>query len=93
MAAKKKTVTKEFGEVPKTIDDHPFYGLNLDEEQKVFVNAIDDEEEQFIPQPIKSDKLRFGFIMSSTHLHDMEMLIGMTNKLSPEIRNKINRKS
>ena len=40
MAAKKKTVTKEFGEVPKTIDDHPFYGLNLDEEQKVFVNAI-----------------------------------------------------
>lgn len=40
MAAKKKIVTKEFGEVPKTIDDHPFYGLNLDEEQKVFVNAI-----------------------------------------------------
>ena len=89
MAAKKKTVTKEFGEVPKTIDDHPFYGLNLDEEQKVFVNAIDEEEEQFIPQPTKSDKLRFGFIMGSTHLHDMEMLIGMTNKLSPEIRNKI----
>ena len=56
---------------------------------KVFVNAIDEEEEQFIPQPIKSDKLRFGFIMGSTHLHDMEMLIGMTNKLSPEIRNKI----
>ena len=40
MAVKKKIVTKEFGEVPKTIDDHPFYGLNLDEEQKVFVNAI-----------------------------------------------------
>ena len=40
MVAKKRAVTNEYGEAPKNIDGHPFYGLTLDEEQKIFVNAI-----------------------------------------------------
>lgn len=40
MATKKKAVTNEHGEAPKNINDHPFYGLILDDEQKEFVNAI-----------------------------------------------------
>ena len=40
MATKKKTITKDFGEVPKTINDRPFYGFNLDEDQIKFLNAI-----------------------------------------------------
>jgi predicted ribonuclease YlaK len=31
-------------DAPKTLDDHPFYGLELDEEQKVFRDAIWDDE-------------------------------------------------
>ena len=56
---------------------------------KVFVNAIDPNEEQFIPKDKKSDKIRFGFIMGSSHYHDMEMLKGMVNRLSQDVRNKI----
>ena len=40
MATKKKAVTNEHGEVPKNIDDRPFYSLDLDNDQKKFVNAI-----------------------------------------------------
>lgn len=40
MATKKKAVTNEHGEVPKSIDDRPFYSLDLDNDQKKFVNAI-----------------------------------------------------
>lgn len=40
MAAKKKAVTNEYGEAPKSIDDRPFYDLKLDDQQKEFVNAI-----------------------------------------------------
>ena len=40
MATKKKAVINEYGAAPRTIDEHPFYGLKLDKEQKEFVNAI-----------------------------------------------------
>lgn len=56
---------------------------------KVFPNAIDREEEQFISQPNPSERIRFGFVMGSSHLHDVEMLRGMVNKLPKEILDKI----
>lgn len=40
MPAKKRAVTNEYGEAPKRIDDRFFYKLDLDEDQKKFVNAI-----------------------------------------------------
>lgn len=40
MANKKKSMFENYGEVPKSIDNRPFYGLELDEDQKKFVNAI-----------------------------------------------------
>lgn len=40
MAAKKAQKTYEYGDVPKTLDGHPFYGLELDEDQKIFAEAI-----------------------------------------------------
>lgn len=40
MATKKKNVNNEFGPAPTDINDRPFYGLNLDEDQITFVNAI-----------------------------------------------------
>lgn len=56
---------------------------------RVFVNAIDPEEEQFIPQDKKSNKIRFGFILGSSHRHDMEMFRGVVNSLSKDVRDKI----
>lgn len=40
MATKRKTVPDFYGEAPATLTDHPFYGLQLDEEQQKFANAI-----------------------------------------------------
>lgn len=40
MANKKKVMFENYGEAPKVIDDRPFYNLDLDEDQKKFVNAI-----------------------------------------------------
>lgn len=40
MATKKKTVVNEYGDAPRDIEGHPFYGLAMDESQKEFVNAI-----------------------------------------------------
>lgn len=56
---------------------------------KVIVNAIDPEEDQFIPKTNPSDRIRFGFIMGSSHKHDMEMLRGVTNKLPKDVIDKI----
>ena len=40
MAAKKRTVEEYYGEIPKTLDNHPFYGMTLDAEQLNFANMI-----------------------------------------------------
>lgn len=57
---------------------------------RVFVNAIDPEEEQFIPKNIKkTDRIRFGFIMGSSHQHDLELVRGMVNRLPKDVVDKI----
>jgi glycosyltransferase involved in cell wall biosynthesis len=40
----------------------------------VFPNAVDENEPQFKSNPIKSDRLRFGWLGGSSHLHDIELL-------------------
>ena len=40
MATKKKIQQEFYGEAPTNLDNHPFYGMTLNEEQKVFANAI-----------------------------------------------------
>ena len=40
MASKKTQKVNLYGEVPKTLDGHPFYGMTLDEQQKIFAEAI-----------------------------------------------------
>lgn len=40
----------------------------------VFPNAIDPTEPQFIPNPTKSDKIRFGWLGGSSHLYDIELM-------------------
>lgn len=40
MATKKRTVSLDNGNPPLNLDEHPFYGIPLDEEQRIFANAI-----------------------------------------------------
>ena len=47
----------------------------------VFPNAIDPKDPQFSINKTKSDRIRIGLIMGSSHEHDMELLRGLTNKL------------
>lgn len=56
---------------------------------KVFPNAIDPTEPQMIPKPTESNKLRFGIICGSSHLHDIEILKGVTKQLPKDILDKI----
>lgn len=55
----------------------------------VFPNAIDPTEEQFIPKPTYSDKLRFGIICGSSHEKDIEILRGMVAQLPQDVLNQI----
>lgn len=40
MAAKKRPVMEYYGDMPKSFNDRPFYGLQLDDEQLNFANTI-----------------------------------------------------
>jgi glycosyltransferase involved in cell wall biosynthesis len=40
----------------------------------VFPNAVDETEPQYQINPTKSDKVRFGWLGGSSHLHDIELM-------------------
>jgi glycosyltransferase involved in cell wall biosynthesis len=40
----------------------------------VFPNAVDENEPQFKPDPIPSDKIRFGWLGGSSHLPDIQLM-------------------
>jgi glycosyltransferase involved in cell wall biosynthesis len=40
----------------------------------VFPNAVNEDEPQFQNKPIKSDKVRFGWLGGSSHLYDLELM-------------------
>lgn len=49
----------------------------------VFPNAIDENESQFKPNPIPSEKIRFGWLGGSSHLFDIELMAsGIVNMYS-----------
>lgn len=48
MASKKRTIPDFSKEAPETLDDYPFYGLILDDEQKKFANAIWDKDTDIV---------------------------------------------
>jgi glycosyltransferase involved in cell wall biosynthesis len=54
----------------------------------VLPNAIDPKEPQFNQPTPKSDKIRVGWLGGSSHLHDLKLLDGMTNKLG-QIQDKL----
>ena len=55
----------------------------------VYPNAIDPEESQFSSFKNPSNKIRFGFVMGSSHERDMEQFKGVINTLDKETLDKI----
>jgi len=52
----------------------------------VFPNAVDETDPQFKPNPIKSDKVRFGWLGGSSHLHDLELLRGGISQIQNQYK-------
>ena len=55
----------------------------------VFPNAVNDEEPQFKPAPIQSDKVRFGWLGGSSHLFDIELLKSGVSSMHSAYKDKI----
>ncbi len=51
--------------------------------KSVFVlpNTVDPDEKQFQPNPEKSDRVRIGWLGGSSHLHDLQILTDVFNKV------------
>lgn len=49
----------------------------------VLPNSINPDEPQFMAKTEPSDKLRFGWLGGSSHLHDLKLLDGTFNRLAP----------
>ena len=58
--------------------------------KNVFVlpNAINPKEPQFMAKTEPSDKIRFGWLGGSSHLHDINLLMGATDAIGKENRDK-----
>ena len=56
----------------------------LNKSVHVLPNAINPNEPQFKYKTETSDKLRFGWLGGSSHLHDLKLLDGTINKLRPQ---------
>ena len=54
----------------------------------VFPNAIDTEDPQWAPDYSKKDRIRFGFVMGSSHEKDMEQFMGTVSKLPKDVIDK-----
>jgi len=65
------TTTTLFAEEIKKINKNVF----------ILPNAVDPEEEQFKAKTEESEKLRFGWLGGSSHLHDLMLLDGTVSKL------------
>lgn len=55
----------------------------------VFPNAIDTNDEQFFPIKEPSDRIRFGFVMGSSHKRDMEQFMGVVSTFDKALLDKI----
>ena len=65
------TTTKVFAQEISTLNKNVY----------IYPNAIDHKEKQYIPQPIKSNKVRIGWLGGSSHIKDLEILSGVAGRL------------
>ena len=63
--------------------------MKINKNVKVFPNAPNTEEPQWKPDYSRTDRLRVGYIMGSTHERDMQQVMGLTNQLGDEYLKKL----
>jgi glycosyltransferase involved in cell wall biosynthesis len=56
---------------------------------EIFPNAVNENESQFKPNPIKSEKVRFGWLGGSSHQHDLELLRGGISQTQNQFKDKV----
>jgi len=56
---------------------------------EIFPNAINEEESQFKPNPMKSEKVRFGWLGGSSHMYDLELLKNGISSIHNEFKDKV----
>jgi len=55
----------------------------------VFPNAVNEDEPQFKINPIKSEKIRFGWLGGSSHLYDLELLQNGISSIHNSFKDKV----
>lgn len=55
----------------------------------IFPNAVNDEEPQFKLNSTKSDKVRFGWLGGSSHLHDIELMASGISAIHNLFKDKV----
>lgn len=55
----------------------------------VLPNTIDSKAENFMPNKKPSDKIRFGFIMGSSHLEDVQSMGNFIKEIPDDVKDKI----
>jgi glycosyltransferase involved in cell wall biosynthesis len=55
----------------------------------IFPNAVNEEEEQFKINKIESEKIRFGWLGGSSHLHDIELLEQGISSIHASYKDKV----
>lgn len=55
----------------------------------IFPNAVNDQEKQFQPSPLKTDKVRFGWLGGSSHLYDIDLLRQGISSIHNTYENKV----
>jgi len=55
----------------------------------IFPNAVNEDEPQFKINPIKSDKIRFGWLGGSSHLHDLELMKNGISSIHNSFKDKV----
>ena len=56
---------------------------------EIFPNAVNDQEQQFQPNPLKSDKVRFGWLGGSSHLHDIDLMTSGISSIHNLFKDKV----
>ena len=55
----------------------------------VFPNAVNENEPQFQSNPLESDKVRFGWLGGSSHLHDIELMRSGISQIHRQYKDKV----
>lgn len=94
----KNDINKKKIEMMQTVDyvttTTPFFAQSIKDKLRVknvlvFPNAINPDEPQFKPNPLKSERLRFGWLGGSSHLFDIELMRDGISKTLSSYPNKV----